>query len=109
MRTPSISVIIPTHNRKNSLEELLRTLAAQKYPMNLVEVVVVADGCVDDTSAMLKNFQAPYSLKFAEQPAGYYPLETARKKLEQALVKLEEWHSIQNVAQAPEGGPDSSW
>lgn len=36
-----------------------------------------------------------------------YPLETARKKLEQALVKLEEWSSIQNVVQAAEAGPDA--
>jgi segregation and condensation protein A len=36
-----------------------------------------------------------------------YPLETARKKLEQALTKLEEWNSIQNVVQAAETGPDA--
>jgi len=36
-----------------------------------------------------------------------YPLETARKKLEQALTKLEEWSSIQNVAQVTESGPDA--
>jgi segregation and condensation protein A len=36
-----------------------------------------------------------------------YPLETARKKLEQALAKLEEWNSIQNVARPPESGPDA--
>ena len=87
MRTPSISVIIPTHNRKNSLEELLMALAAQKYPMNLVEVVVVADGCVDDTSAMLKNFQAPYSLKFAEQPASG-PAKARNKGASMALNDL---------------------
>jgi segregation and condensation protein A len=36
-----------------------------------------------------------------------YPLETARKKLEQALAKLQEWRSIQNVVQAAETGPDA--
>lgn len=36
-----------------------------------------------------------------------YPLETARKKLEQALVKLEEWRAIQSFAQAVESGPDA--
>ncbi|MEZ6023187.1 MAG: ScpA family protein [Hyphomonadaceae bacterium] len=37
-----------------------------------------------------------------------YPLETARKKLEQALVKLEEWSAIDAVAPpAEEAGPDA--
>ena len=36
-----------------------------------------------------------------------YPLETARKKLEQALTKLEEWSSINSVSQPSESGPDA--
>jgi segregation and condensation protein A len=36
-----------------------------------------------------------------------YPLETARKKLEQALAKLEEWRAIDAVVQAAETGPDA--
>lgn len=36
-----------------------------------------------------------------------YPLETARKKLEQALAKLEEWRAIDAVVQATEAGPDA--
>lgn len=36
-----------------------------------------------------------------------YPLEIARKKLEHALAKLEEWRSLQNVVEAGETGPDA--
>ena len=36
-----------------------------------------------------------------------YPLETARKRLEQALAKLEEWSSLQTVARATDTGPDA--
>jgi len=36
-----------------------------------------------------------------------YPLDTARKKLEQALAKLEEWSSIQSVARPTDSGPDA--
>jgi glycosyltransferase involved in cell wall biosynthesis len=68
MEQLSITVIIPTHNRRDSLEELLVTLGRQKYPMHLVDVVVVADGCVDTTISMLKSFKASYNLQFAEQP-----------------------------------------
>jgi len=36
-----------------------------------------------------------------------YPLETARKRLEQALVKLVEWRTIDTVAPDAELGPDA--
>ena len=36
-----------------------------------------------------------------------FPLETARKKLEQALAKLDQWASINAVAPAAEAGPDA--
>jgi segregation and condensation protein A len=36
-----------------------------------------------------------------------YPLETARRKLEQALAKLEEWRAINSVTPAAEAGPDA--
>lgn len=36
-----------------------------------------------------------------------FPLETARKKLEQALVKLDHWASINAIAPAAEAGPDA--
>lgn len=36
-----------------------------------------------------------------------FPLETARKKLEQALAKLEEWRALNTVTPAAEAGPDA--
>jgi segregation and condensation protein A len=36
-----------------------------------------------------------------------YPLEIARKKLEQALARLEEWRAIDAVTPASESGPDA--
>lgn len=36
-----------------------------------------------------------------------YPLETARKKLEQALTKLEDWSAITSLAPVTETGPDA--
>jgi glycosyltransferase involved in cell wall biosynthesis len=69
MEKGTIAVIIPTHNRKDSLEQLLLTLGGQTYPTNLVEVIVVADGCTDSTLQMLKNFSSAYTLKFVEQPS----------------------------------------
>jgi GT2 family glycosyltransferase len=65
----SVSIITPTHNRRRSLERLLLSIAAQDYPMDKIEMVVVCDGCTDDTVSFLNGYKAPFSLKFMEQPA----------------------------------------
>ncbi|MBD1862210.1 MULTISPECIES: glycosyltransferase family 2 protein [Trichocoleus] len=66
---PTVSVIIPTHNRSAVLKRTLDALAQQNYPLSEMEVIVAADGCTDDTSEMLKAYQAPYTLKVIEQPS----------------------------------------
>jgi GT2 family glycosyltransferase len=54
---PSLSVIVPSHNRAQSVLRLLRALRDQTGPSGLhashLEVLVIADGCTDDTSAQL--------------------------------------------------------
>ena len=44
-----LSVIVPTHNRRDFLPALLASLAAQDYPKGCWELVVVDDGSSDDT------------------------------------------------------------
>ncbi|MGH7657147.1 MAG: glycosyltransferase family 2 protein, partial [Gemmatimonadales bacterium] len=53
--TDSVSVVIPTHNRRASLERLLGTLASQTWHPQLAEIIVVADGCNDDTVAAVPD------------------------------------------------------
>lgn len=67
-RAPLVSVITPTHNRSQSLRRLLDALADQTYPIERLEVIVVADGCRDDTIPMLRAYAAPYRLRVLEQP-----------------------------------------
>jgi glycosyltransferase involved in cell wall biosynthesis len=64
---PAISVIIPTHNRSTSLRRTLDALRAQTYPLHQVEVIVVADGCTDETVEMLQRYEAPFTLRTIEQ------------------------------------------
>ncbi len=57
--------------------------------------------CADRTKAVRKR-------AYQTSVRRAYPLETARKKLEQALVKLEEWRSINAVTPiGSEAGPDA--
>ena len=64
------SVVVPTHNRSASLRRLLHALAQQTVAPTAFEVVVVADGCRDDTVEMARSLALPYKLKVLEQPAG---------------------------------------
>lgn len=63
-----ISIITPTHNRRSSLERLLISISGQDHPMEDIEVVVVCDGCTDDTVSFLKTYTPPFELKYIEQP-----------------------------------------
>lgn len=65
--TPVISVIIPTHNRKVDLRRTLEALNAQTYPLALVEVIAVADGCTDGTVEMLNRYRALFALRVIAQ------------------------------------------
>jgi len=70
--TPTVSVVIPTHNRGVVLRRTLDALGSQIYPLDLIEVLVVADGCTDDTGKMLALYNPPFKLRVVEQ-AGQGP------------------------------------
>jgi len=65
---PTVSVIIPTHNRSASLRRTLDALCVQTCPLQQVEVIVVANGCTDGTAETLRHYQAPFALHAIEQP-----------------------------------------
>lgn len=64
-----LSVVVPTHDRR---EALLRTLDAlawqQRVDLAELEVVVVADGCSDGTAEAIRERAWPFALQLVEQP-----------------------------------------
>ncbi|NLE99437.1 MAG: glycosyltransferase family 2 protein [Anaerolineales bacterium] len=50
--TPTVSVVIATYNRMDSLARTLESISRQTYPADRVEIVVVDDGSSDGTQAM---------------------------------------------------------
>jgi len=64
---PSITVVIPTFNRRPSLARLLDGLSQQTYPMEQFEVLVVDDGSTDDTLPYLRGRQTPFALRILQQ------------------------------------------
>jgi len=67
---PIISVIVPTYNRAASLKRTLDALCLQSYPFCNFEVIVISDGCTDETSSIVRGYHAPFTLDIVEQPNG---------------------------------------
>lgn len=56
-----VSVIIPTYNRRNLVQEALRSVYAQSY--RPIEVVIVDDGSTDDTETVVRQWKEEYQEK----------------------------------------------
>lgn len=65
---PLVSVVIPTHQRREPLRRALDALTWQTAPAESFEVVVSIDGSTDGTGEMLTGFAAPFALRVAEGP-----------------------------------------
>lgn len=63
---PLVSVIIPTHNRKDWLRETLLFLARQTWPVEKFEVIVVDDGSDDGTKKIVEE-TFPFTLRYLWQ------------------------------------------
>ena len=57
-----LSIIIPTHNRLNMLQELLLSIKRQNYKD--IEVIIVADACSDGTNEFLKHESFPINWRY---------------------------------------------
>jgi len=53
----TVSVVIPTWNRRELLREALQALHAQTLPPGRFEIIVCDDGSTDGTAEMVKEFQ----------------------------------------------------
>jgi len=52
---PLVSVVIPTHNRKEKLLRLLRSISESEYPEDKLEIIVVDDASTDGTDKYVKK------------------------------------------------------
>lgn len=56
MNDHSVSVIIPTHNRRYSLARAIESCLSQSYPVT--EVIIVDDASTDDTVSLVSEYSA---------------------------------------------------
>jgi glycosyltransferase involved in cell wall biosynthesis len=62
--TLPVSVVIPTHNRRDSLRRTLLSLTRQTYDLSAVDVVIADSGSTDGTGEMVNTFCAPYTIRY---------------------------------------------
>ena len=55
----TVSVVIPTHNRKETLKRAIRSILNQTYPIK--EIVIISDGSTDGTDDIVKPLQSKYN------------------------------------------------
>jgi GT2 family glycosyltransferase len=65
---PGVSVVIPTHQRREALRRVLESLAAQTLDQDEFEVVVAVDASTDGTIEMLDAWQGPPRLRWVKPP-----------------------------------------
>ncbi len=67
---PSVSIIVPTYNRRSRLGRLLAALDRQHRSGVPFEVIVAVDGATDGTAEMLSGLRASFPLKVIRQERG---------------------------------------
>jgi glycosyltransferase involved in cell wall biosynthesis len=65
---PELSVVIPTHNRRDFLRACLDSFERQSAPAGVFEVVVVIDGSTDGTAELLSDLAFSFALSVVTQP-----------------------------------------
>jgi len=83
---PTISVCIPTYNRKNYLKETLESVFRQTYKD--FEVIVLDDGSTDGTEEMIKGLEFPVKYCWQENRGDAGAKNAAIKMAEGKYVSL---------------------
>jgi cellulose synthase/poly-beta-1,6-N-acetylglucosamine synthase-like glycosyltransferase len=52
---PSVTILIPAYNEAAYIAEKIRNLASIDYPRNKLNVLIVCDGCTDDTALVAQS------------------------------------------------------
>ena len=66
--THAFSVIIPTHNRPESLQKCLNALVNQNYPSEHFEIIVVDDGSETPLNDIINCFEQQVNITLLTQP-----------------------------------------
>lgn len=74
----TITVVIPFYRELSLLDRTLASLALQDYPTYLWNVIIVEDGSLEDTQALVSKYCRTVNLRRVRQHRRGYRLSTAR-------------------------------
>ncbi|MBM3411767.1 MAG: glycosyltransferase [Bacteroidetes bacterium] len=85
---PSVAIIIPARNEEQNIGNLLQALAAQSYPLNKMEVLVIDDHSTDRTIEIVGQF--PFAKPILLEEEGIIAYK--KKALEKGIANTSaEW------------------
>lgn len=67
---PSVAIVVPCYNEQRTVESTMRSLLALDYPADKLEIIAVDDGSVDDTLAMLREFESDPRVRICSKANG---------------------------------------
>jgi GT2 family glycosyltransferase len=70
MDPPRVSVVIPTHQRRDSVARAIRALARQTVDAREYEVIVVIDGSTDGTRELVSSMETGFAIHTISKPRG---------------------------------------
>jgi glycosyltransferase involved in cell wall biosynthesis len=74
LKTPDVSVIIPTYNRSELLDYSLNSLVLQEPGQTSFEVIVADDGSSDNTKEIVRSYAEKMDVKYVfQEDKGYRP------------------------------------
>jgi len=75
MKNNLISIIIPTHNEENFIENCLKSIISNNYTKNELEIIVIDGNSEDKTQEIVKKYIAKYSfIKLINNPKKITPI-----------------------------------
>ncbi len=85
----TFSIIIPARNEALHIGNCLQSIVAQKYPDDLVEIIVIDDHSTDNTSQIVEQFRATHYniklIKLADELNGEILNSYKKKAIENAI------------------------
>ena len=70
MRSVQVSVIIPVHNQEHYIGRCIRSLLKQTFPEKDYELIVINDGCTDNSLSAITPFMGDVRYHVNEKKLG---------------------------------------
>ena len=90
-----VSIVIPVYNAENFIEESIESCLRQDY--SNIEIIVVNDGSIDNTTNVLKKYDNIYNVKIIEYENNRGKVYAINKGIEQCQGKYIAIHAADDV------------